>query len=159
MRTLLLLLLAFLLQSFVSGLLGDSIAPPDFIYIAVLLMVSSSSPFVGLPLAFGAGLVQDLLSAGTPGLHAIGLLFAAYAYYRLSRLVHWGELAGQVVILVGSFIAKWLGYILVAYWLRMSGFNPLTLWSVILPELVLTLLLAPWIVQMYRARFGVSRNE
>lgn len=158
MRILLLLAVTFIAQSFVSGLLGDSIAPPDLIYIVVLLMVSSTSPFVGLPLAFATGILQDLLSAGTPGLHAIGLLFAAYAYYRLSRLAHWGELAGQVVILVGSFIAKWLGYMLVAYWLKMGGFNPLTLWSVILPEMLLTLLLAPWMVQVYRQRFRV-RNE
>jgi rod shape-determining protein MreD len=158
MQILLLLIATFFVQGFVSGLLGDSIAPPDFVYIAVLLIVSRTSAFLGLPLAFVTGITQDLLSAGIPGLHAIGLLFAAYAYYRLSRLVHWGELAGQMVILVGSFLAKWLGYMVMAYWLRMSGFNPLTLWSVILPEMVLTLLLAPWLVQAYRGVFG-ARNE
>jgi len=158
MQILLLLAIAFLLQGFVSGLLGDTIAPPDFIYIAVLLLTSRASPFVGLPLVFITGIIQDLLSAGTPGLHATGLLFAAYTYYRLSRLVHWSEPAGQIVILVGSFLAKWLGYMVIAYWLKMGGFNPLTLWSVILPEMVLTLLLAPWIVQAYRRVIGV-RNE
>ena len=117
-------------------------------------MAASVSPFLGLPLAFSVGLLQDLLSAGYPGLHAVGLLLAAYAYYRLSRLVHWDELAGQVVILGGSFVAKWLGILLVALWLRMGGFNPLTLWSVIVPEMLLTLLIAPLALRVYQQLFA-----
>ena len=159
MRIVLLLILAFLLQSLLSGLLGDMITPPDLIYLATLMAVATLSHYAGLPLAFGIGLVQDLLSAGYPGLHAVGLLFAAYAYYRLARLVHWDELAGQIVVLVGSFIAKWAGYLLIAFWLRMGGFNPLTLWPVILSEMALTLLLAPWIIGRYGRFFGVMRRE
>lgn len=155
MRIILIIILAFLLQGFVSGLLGDSFAPPDLIYLATLLLVASVSPYVGLPLAFTLGLLQDLLSAGSPGLHAVGLLFAAYAYYRLSRLVHWNELAGQAVILGGSFVAKWVGILLVAFWLRLGNFNPLTLWSVILPEMLLTLLIAPFVIQLYQQRYAI----
>lgn len=155
MRIILIVILAFLLQGFVSGLLGDSFTPPDLIYLTTLLLVASVSPYVGLPLAFALGLLQDLLSAGYPGLHAVGLVCAAYAYYRLSRLVHWDELAGQAVILGGSFVAKWLGILLVAFWLRLGNFNPLTLWSVILPEMLLTLLIAPFAIQLYRQLFAV----
>ncbi len=158
MRILLVVTLAFLLQGFVSGLLGDNFAPPDLIYLATLLLVASVSPYVGLPLAFALGLLQDLLSAGYPGLHAVGLLFAAYAYYRLSRLVHWNELAGQAVILGGSFVAKWAGILLVALWLRLGNFNPLTLWSVILPEMLLTLLIAPMAIQLYQQLFTIRRK-
>ncbi|ADD27926.1 rod shape-determining protein MreD [Meiothermus ruber] len=154
MRLVLLIVIAFLLQGFVSGLLGEGIPPPDLVYLATLLMAASVSPFLGLPLAFSVGLLQDLLSAGYPGLHAVGLLLAAYAYYRLSRLVHWDELAGQVVILGGSFVAKWLGILLVALWLRMGGFNPLTLWSVIVPEMLLTLLIAPLVLRVYQQLFA-----
>lgn len=155
MRIILIISLAFLLQGFVSGLLGDNFAPPDLIYLATLLLVASISPYVGLPLAFALGLLQDLLSAGYPGLHAVGLLFAAYAYYRLSQLVHWNELAGQAVILGGSFVAKWAGILLVAFWLRLGNFNPLTLWSVILPEMLLTLLIAPFVIQLYQRLFVI----
>lgn len=155
MRIILIIILAFLLQGFVSGLLGDNFAPPDLIYLTTLLLVASVSPYVGLPLAFTLGLLQDLLSAGYPGLHAVGLLFAAYAYYRLSRLVHWNELAGQAVILGGSFVAKWAGILLVAFWLRLGNFNPLTLWSVILPEMLLTLLIAPFVIQLYQRLFVI----
>lgn len=155
MRIILIVVSAFLLQGFVSGLLGDSFAPPDLIYLATLLLMASTSPYVGLPLAFALGLLQDLLSSGYPGLHAVGLLFAAYAYYRLSRLVHWDELAGQAVILGGSFVAKWLGILLVAFWLRLGNFNPLTLWSVILPEMLLTLLIAPFVIRLYQQLFAV----
>lgn len=154
MRLVLLIVVAFLLQGFVSGLLGETIPPPDLIYLATLGMAASVSPFLGLPLAFVVGLLQDLLSAGYPGLHAVGLLLAAYAYYRLSRLVHREELAGQAVILGGSFAAKWLGILLLGLWLRLGQFNPLTLWSVIVPEMVLTLLVAPLLLQVYRRLAG-----
>ncbi|GIW25507.1 rod shape-determining protein MreD [Meiothermus sp.] len=157
MRIILIVALAFLLQGFVSGLLGDSFTPPDLIYLAVLLLAATVSPYVGLPLAFALGLLQDLLSAGYPGLHAVGLLLAAYAYYRLSRLVHWDEPAGQAVILGGSFVAKWLGILLVAFWLRLGNFNPLTLWSVILPEMLLTLLIAPFAIRLYQQLFPHSK--
>lgn len=159
MRIVLLIILAFILQSFISGLLGEALAPPDLIYLATLMSVTVVSPYAGLPLAFGIGLVQDLLSAGYPGLHAVGLLFAAYAYYQLTRLVHWDELAGQLVMLVGSFIAKWAGYLLIAFWLKLGPFNPLTLWPVMLSEMVLTLLLAPWVIGRYQRLVGVMRRE
>jgi rod shape-determining protein MreD len=159
MRILLLFILAFILQSFLSGLLGEVLAPPDLIYLATLLAVTGVSPFLGLPLAFGVGLVQDLLSAGYPGLHAVGLLFAAYAYYRLTRLVHWDELAGQLVVLVGSFLAKWAGYLLIAFWLKLGSFNPLTLWPVMLSEMLLTLLLAPPVIARYGRLFARLRRE
>ncbi|MBF6595547.1 MAG: rod shape-determining protein MreD [Thermaceae bacterium] len=159
MRILLLVILAFIAQSFLSGLLGEVLSPPDLIYLATLIAIGSVSPYAGLPLAFGIGLVQDLLSAGYPGLHAVGLLFAAYAYYRLTRLVHWDELAGKIVVLVGSFLAKWLGYLLIAVWLKMGGFNPLTLWPVMVVEMVLTLLIAPWVIGSYQRVFGVVRRR
>jgi len=150
MRLVLLIVVAFVLQGFVSGLLGDAFPPPDLIYLATLVMVASVSPFLGLPLAFLVGLLQDLLSAGYPGLHAVGLLLAAYSFYQLSRLVHWEELAGQAVILGGSFVAKWLGVLLIALWLQLGQFNPLTLWSVIVPEMLLTLLIAPLALRVFR---------
>jgi len=158
MRPILVIAFAFVLQSFLSGLLGDTIPPPDLIYLATLLLSASSSPYFGLPLAFSVGLLQDLLSAGYPGLHAVGLLLAAYAYYRLSRLVHWDVPAGQMVILGGSFVAKWLGIILVALWLQLGQFNPLNLWSVIVAEMLFTILVAPLVFRLYRRLYtGPSR--
>lgn len=159
MQPLILLLLALLGQAFFDGLLGNNLSSPDLIYLATLMSIANLSPFVGLPIAFLFGLVQDMLSTGYPGIHAVGLVCATYAYYRLARLVHWNELAGQLVILGGSFLAKWVGVILVAFWLRQSSFNPLTLWPVILSELVLTLLVGPFLIQTYQRMFGFVRSE
>jgi rod shape-determining protein MreD len=159
MRFVLIILLAFLIQGFLSGLLGDTIAAPDLIYLAMLLLISSVSPLVGLPLAFLVGITQDLLSSGYPGLHAVGLVCAAYAFYRLTRVVHWDEFAGQIIILTGSFVAKWLGMLLIGLWLRMFELNPLTLWPVILSEFVLTAIIAPFVISLYHGIFGVTRNE
>ena len=159
MRFILIILLAFLSQGFLSGVVGDALSPPDLIYLATLLLISSVSPLVGLPLAFVIGILQDLLSTGSPGLHAVGLVFATYAYYRLARVVHWDEFAGQIIILSGSFAAKWLGMSLIGFWLRLNEFNPLTLWPVILSEFVLTAILAPFLISLYQSIFGVPRNE
>ena len=159
MRLILVIASAFILQGLFSGLLGDTIPPPDLIYLAALPLSASSSPYFGLPLAFLVGLLQDLLSAGYPGLHAVGLLLAAYAYYRLSRLVHWDELAGQMVILGGSFVAKWLGIILVALWLRLGQFNLLNLWSVIVAEMLFTMLVAPLVFRLYRRLLPVTADR
>ncbi len=158
MQAIVLLFLAFIGQAFLDGLLGN-LSPPDLVYLATLTTVATVSPYLGLPLAFLFGLIQDLLSTGHPGVHAVGLLFAAYSYYRLSRLVHWDELAGQLVILVGSFLAKWLGMILILFWLQQQAFNPLTLWPVILSEMLLTLAVAPFLIQTYQNLFGVARSE
>ena len=159
MRFVPIILLAFLAQSFLSGLLGDAIAAPDLIYLATLLLISSVSPLLGLPSAFLIGIGQDLLSSGYPGLHAVGLVCAAYVYYRLARVVHWDELAGQIIILSGSFVAKWLGMLLIGLWLRMFELNPLTLWPVILSEFAFTAIIAPFVISLYHGIFGVTRNE
>jgi rod shape-determining protein MreD len=36
----------------------------------------------------------------------------------------------------------------------MGGFNPLTLWSVIVPEMLLTLLIAPLVLRVYQQLFA-----
>jgi rod shape-determining protein MreD len=124
MRILVVVLLAFLCQGFISGILGTLLAPPDLVYLGALLVVSSLPLYLGLPVAFAIGLLQDLLSAGHLGIHAVGLLCAAYAYYRIAKLVHSTEPAGQILIVLGSFVAKWLGIFAMGFWLRISSFNP-----------------------------------
>ena len=75
---------------------------------------------LGLALAFLVGLLQDLLGFGLLGLHAVGLLLAAYAYYGAARYLDLRSPAGALAAFALAFLGKWFGYFLVAYWLRLD---------------------------------------
>lgn len=159
MRIALLILLTFILQGVASGLFVTPLVPPDLPYLAALGIAASSTPYLGLTLAFAIGLLNDLLSGGQLGFHAVGLLFAAYTFYRLTRAFHWDEAAGAALIYVGTFLAKWAGYLLMVYWLRSTGIN----WSGILMvmgiELVVTGLFAIPFLRVFRSSLGVRSEQ
>jgi len=143
MRTLGLLVLTIGLQSVFSGLLPDSVPPPDLFFLLALVLAVRQTPSLGLLTAFALGLFQDLAYAGNLGVHAMGLLWAVYAYLWLSHFMHWEEPLGRFFIILMSFLTKWFGYMLVVYWLRFSLLSPTSFVQVFLPELLLTMLLSP----------------
>jgi rod shape-determining protein MreD len=159
MRTALLILLTFILQGLVSGLFVTPLVPPDLPYLAALGIAASSSSYAGLVLAFGMGLIQDLLSGGQLGLHGVALLFASYAFYRLTRSFHWDEAAGAALIYLGTFLAKWSGYLLMVYWLRSSSLNWTGILSVMGLELILTGLFAIPFLRVFRASLGIRSEQ
>ncbi|WP_018466745.1 rod shape-determining protein MreD [Calidithermus timidus] len=159
MRAVLLILLTFLLQGLVSGLMPAELAPPDLPFLAALALAGFYPIHTGLPLAFVIGMLQDLLSAGYPGLHTVGLLCGVYVYYRLSRSFHPDELLGQITILGGSFLAKWLGYALIGYWLRGGPFGFAALTGVFASEIIFTLGLAPLLLGWARGLLGGRHRE
>jgi rod shape-determining protein MreD len=141
MRITLWIVLTFFLQSLCSGLLPDRIPPPDLVFLGALALAAVLPPAWGLLAGFLLGLGQDLLSAGIPGFHAAALLLAVWAFYGLTRWVQWNETLGRFLTLLGAFVAKWLGYLLLADW-RHSLVVTGGLGSVFLGELLLTLILA-----------------
>jgi rod shape-determining protein MreD len=143
MKALLLALFSLILQSLISGLLPDWLSPPDLWFLLAVVLASRQNPYAGLATAFGLGLLQDLTSAGYLGFHALGLVSAAYAFYGLRAWLHWEEPVARLVILLLAFVAKWGGYLILVYWMRYTTLPPSTWLAVFLPELVLTLLLAP----------------
>lgn len=159
MRAAILILVTFLLQGLVSALMPAELSPPDLPFLAALALAGFYPAHVGLPLAFVVGMLQDLLSAGYPGLHTVGLLCGVYVYYRLSRSFHSDELLGQITILGGSFLAKWLGYALMGYWLRGGPFGFAALTGVFASELILTLGLAPFLLSGARGLLGERHRE
>ncbi len=155
MRLIIPFFLTFMAQSLLSGLFGQTITPPDLVFLFVMMVVSTNTAFFGLPVAFASGLWLDLVSSGTLGLHAMGTLFAAYAFYRLSKVFHWHEFAGQLLILAGCFLAKWVGILLVATWLGIGAFEIHNVWKILLPEMALTLLVAPLLVGRFTQWTGI----
>ena len=129
MRLLLGLLLTLFLSGLLSALWPQGLMAPDLFLVLALWYAQGSPAYLGLPVAFLLGLLQDLLGYGLVGLHGVGLLFAAYAYYAASRRLTSGEGLTVLFIFSWAFLAKWLGYFLVAYWLRLElpPFVPLDL--------------------------------
>ncbi|PZA06741.1 MULTISPECIES: rod shape-determining protein MreD [unclassified Meiothermus] len=159
MRPILLLALTFLLQSLISGLLPDWLSPPDLPFLAVLAIAARVSPYTGLILAFAVGLLMDLSAAGYPGFGPMGYLLGTYVFYRLSRTFHWDEPLGQYAVLIGSLLTKWLGYLLMVYWLRGEPFGFLSIASVFASEGILTLLVAPFFLRLARGSLESPRYE
>ncbi|AFV76249.1 rod shape-determining protein MreD [Thermus oshimai] len=131
MRALLPLLGALFLLGLFATLLPEGWPGPD-LFLAYALWYAGARPyFLGLPVAFALGLLQDLLGFGLLGLHGVGLLMATYAHYAASRRVVAGEALGMGLAFLYAFLAKWAGYFLVAYWLRLEP-PPLALGSLLL---------------------------
>ncbi len=154
MNALLLVLFSLILQSLVAGLMPDWLSPPDFWFLLVVVLASRQNPYWGLATAFGVGLLQDLTSAGYLGFHALGLVTAAYAFYGLRGWLRWEEPAARMVILSLAFLAKWGGYLILVYWMRYSTLPASTWLSVFLPELLLTMVLAPPYLYLAEALLG-----
>lgn len=116
--------LALMTTLFLSGLLGalwpQGAMAPDLFLVLALWYARSRPCYLGLPGAFLLGMLQDLLGYGLWGLHAVGLLSAAYAYYGASRRLTEREGLGALFAFFWAFLAKWAGYFLVAYWLRLD---------------------------------------
>ncbi|WP_114313369.1 rod shape-determining protein MreD [Thermus caldifontis] len=115
-----LLLITLALSGFLGALWPQGLMAPDLFLVLALLYARSLPYYLGLPWAFFLGLVQDLLGYGLLGLHAVGLLSASYAYYAASRRLAPGEAPGILFSFIWAFSAKWAGYFLVAYWLRLE---------------------------------------
>ncbi|MGC8875830.1 rod shape-determining protein MreD [Thermus sp.] len=127
-----------LLTLFLSGLLSalwpqGAMAPDLFLVLA--LWYAARRPFyLGLPAAFSLGLLQDLLGYGLLGLHAVGLTLATYAFYAAGRRLSPEGYLPRLFAFFWAFLAKWLGYFLVAYWLRLD-LPPLVLGDLLLEGL------------------------
>ncbi len=156
MKAILLTFFTIILQTLISGLLPDRLSPPDLWFLLVLALASRQNPYLGLASAFALGLLQDLSSAGYLGFHALGLVSAAYAFYGLRRWLRWEEPPAKAVILFLAFLAKWGGYLLLVYWLRYATLPPSTWLSVFLPEMLLTLALAPLFLPLADALLGAG---
>jgi len=114
------LVLLLFLMGLLQALLPEGWPAPDLFLVYALWLAASRPPALGLALAFLVGLLQDLLGFGLLGLHATGLLLAAYAYYGAARHLDLSSGAGALAAFALAFLGKWFGYFLVAYWLRLD---------------------------------------
>jgi len=113
--TVLIWILAFLAAFVATNLpLGPVYASlhPDFVALLVLYWAIGSNGSLGYTLAWGIGLVQDLILGDLLGAHAMGLVLMLYLLYlglaRVRRLPPWEQLFFIFLLLLAERLVVWL---------------------------------------------------
>jgi len=146
-RLVLFYLILIVAQGFLSSLLAP-IPAPDLFLLAVLTLLWRVQPWQLVLVAYGAGLLQDVMGNGVLGTHAFALAAAALAGSMVrAQLSNAGMFERMLVVFVAS-VGKWTVMLGVIWWLSgsMGGFGRAG--AVALVESALTvaagLLVLPW---------------
>jgi rod shape-determining protein MreD len=148
------------IQGVLGLLLPLAVSPPDLFLLTALAVTSRLSPLWTIAAGYGMGLLQDVLGAGALGFHAAGIMAgAAVAGFVRRGLSSENNINHALGVLV-AVIAKWLVFILLGYWTRLSAMTVETLLLRFVPELVATLICGPFLFAFFNWAFGPQRaNE
>lgn len=140
-------LILIVAQGFFSSLLAP-IPAPDFFLLAVLTLLWRIQPWQLVLVAYGVGLLQDVIGSGVLGTHAFALAAAALAGSMVrAQLSNTGVLERMLVVFVAS-LGKWVVMAGVVFWLSGSVAGWGKVGGVALVESVLTvaagLIVLPW---------------
>ncbi len=138
MRLLIFYFLLFSAQGFLVVLAGW-LPAPDLFLIGTMTLLWRLSAWRVVLIAYGVGLLQDIVGYGYLGLHALGiaggLLLAMFVASQLSEQ----GLAEHIFVVTFACIGKWLVFLVLLNWL--SVHNSLEqLWPVAPLEIVFTVL-------------------
>jgi rod shape-determining protein MreD len=154
MRPVLFVLLIIGLQGALAVLLPFTFPPPDLFLLAALAVGARLSPPLALGVAYGIGLLQDVLGAGLIGFHGAGIAAGAAAAIVLRRLFSAEtSFTAALAVLVAEW-AKWLSFIALNYWTRQQLITASSLSLVMAPEIIATMLLAPFVFAFAAWAFG-----
>lgn len=147
MRLVIFYLILLVAQGFLSALLAP-VPAPDLFLLAVLTLLWRVRPWQLVLLAYGAGLVQDLMGSGILGTHALALAAAALvASLVRAQLSNTGVLERMLVVFVAA-LGKWAVMAGMLIWLAGGPIGMGRLGAVALIEATLTvaagLLVLPW---------------
>ena len=139
-----LVLLAF--QGFISALIAP-LPVPDLFLLMVLTPIRRLKAWQLILVAYGAGLLQDLIGNGVFGLHAFAL--ATGVFFALMVKDHFSHgLFSQVIIVLVALLGKWLAMIPMIFWLGSSPSTLHLLYRVIPYEFAFTVIagifVLPW---------------
>ena len=143
------LLLFYLLLLILQGALTVLLAPwptPDLFLLAMLTTLWRLPAWQLVVLGYGVGLLQDVMGHGALGFHALGLAGAALVASLARSLISHGGLLERLLIVGFAQIAKWLVFLILLWWLHEPGDVVGILTRIALPETVLTLLAAVWLL-------------
>lgn len=138
-------LLAVVLQTTWVPVLSIAGMGPDLVLLWVLYVALRRQTTLGLWVAFGAGLLQDIAAGGQLGLNAFLLVGVAYAALYLRRRFVQENFISQLLIVLGF---SWLHQFLAFFWLNtLLGMHlPFGIWLGRAAGLsVFQALLGPWL--------------
>lgn len=159
-RAMLVALLLFALQGAFSVVLPAGVPAPDLFLLAAVAVFTRMRPIPGLFVAAGIGLAQDVFGLGLIGFHAAGLGVAVYMVYLVRRLFSSETTINHLLAVVSASLGKWIVFVILNYWTRQGLLTGGTFSQIVLPELALTLLLAPFVYSLAGWAFGpVSSTE
>jgi rod shape-determining protein MreD len=144
-------LLFYLTLLLAQGVLAVLIAPlpaPDLFLLAVMTLMGRLRPWQLVLVAYGVGLVQDVMGHGVLGVHALGLAGAFLAATFVRAQISQVGVAERLVLVAAALAGKWLLFALMLLWLNESASILAAFWAVALPEFLLTLMLSPFILQI-----------
>jgi rod shape-determining protein MreD len=147
MRLLLFYLVLVIAQGFLAALMNP-FPTPDLFMLAVLILLWRIQPWQLVLLAYGVGLLQDLMGAGVLGVHAFALAAAALAASIVRAQLTQSGVFERGLVILSAEAGKWLAMVPLLLWLTGSSESLVRMGAVAAVESVLTvaagLLLLPW---------------
>lgn len=141
----------YLLLVAAQGLLSSafgSLPAPDLFLIAMLTLLGRVVPWQLVLIAYGIGLLQDVIGFGALGVHALALAAAALSATVVRMQLSGSGLLERLLILLGAQAGKWVVAAALLVWLSGTPADPVMLAAVAVTETVLTaaigLLVLPW---------------
>lgn len=139
--------------------LVPTITPPDLFLLAALTLASRVRPMWGLGLGYVIGLLQDALGAGAFGFHAAGLAAAVIVGFTVRRFLSTETSFNQALVVLTAMFSKWFVFIVFNYWTRKGFISGDSIWKVMIPEIITTLVVAPFVYWLANWAFGRTLNN
>lgn len=159
------LIVFYLLLIAMQGFLATLIAPlpaPDLFLLGVLTLLWRLPPWQLVLIAYGVGVLQDVMGFGLIGMHGLGLagavLLASIVRAQLSQL----GLLERALIIFSALVGKWLVFAGLLLWLSGSDNLLVELARVAPLEIVFTVVVGLWLLPfatLMMERSSVLRKE
>ena len=121
LRPTLYLLALVAVQSLLSRLAeAVGVAAPDLFLLTGAALAWRLAPLPALLAAYGVGMLQDVLGAGTLGFHAAGVAGGALLVMFVRRYVGDGSIFQGLLSVVAAVVGEWLAFLVLNYVLRMG---------------------------------------
>src|SRR6056297_1372154 len=124
-------------QGLLSAAFG-TLPAPDLFLIAMLTLLGRVVPWQLVLIAYGVGLLQDVIGFGVLGVHALSLAAAALTATVVRMQLSGSGLLERMVILLGAQAGKWIVAAALLLWLSGTPEDPAMLLAVAVTETVLT---------------------
>ncbi len=114
------LLLFYLILLSFQGFVGALIAPlpgPDFFLLMALTPIRRLNAWQMVLIAYGIGLLQDLIGHGIFGMHAFALAVGIFMALLIKGQFSQGFFA-QILLILTALLGKWMAMTAIIYWLN-----------------------------------------